>query len=242
MTSTVPINASAIFSTFDSAGGFLTEAGVGNSVPLAEFVIPVDTTGSFDTGLALFNVNSGVADVTLQLLDQSGQPRHTAVQNLAGWAKVARFVTEWFPGLSGFRGTLRVSSALPLAALSLRQNSQPLSYTTLPAVPSTSSQLDFNLPQVADGQLAGGGSMRTTLLLFNLSTRPASVRLSFTRDDGNPFPVTLPDLGLNSTFNLTLAPRGFLIPADTGSRRNHRRRGTRRRRRPLGPGGDILSF
>jgi hypothetical protein len=205
ITSTVPINASAIFSVYDSNGGFLTEAGVGSSAPLAEFVVPVDTSGAFDTGLALFNFNAGAATVSLQLINQSGQPQGTAVQNLAGQAKLARFVSEFFPGLHGFQGTLRVSSNLPLASLTIRQNSQPLSFTTLPVVPANSSQLDFNLPQIADGQF-GSGSMQTTLLLFNLSSIASDVTLTFTRDDGLPFAVALPGLGFDSTFRLRLAP------------------------------------
>jgi hypothetical protein len=216
VTSSIPITTSAIFSIFDSGGRFLTEAGIGSSSPLTDFVIPVDTTENFNTGLALFNFNSESASLNLQLLDQSGQPRQTAVQSLGGKAKVAKFVTEWFPGLSGFRGTLRVTSGRPVAALSLRQNSQPLSYTTLPAVSSNSTQTEFILPQIADGQFAGG-SMRTSLLLFNLSPQAASVSLSFTRDDGTPFPVSLPGLGVNSTFNVTLAPRAASYLQTVGS-------------------------
>ena len=52
---------------------------------------------------------------------------------------VARFVSEIFPGLSSFHGTLAVAVPTSIAALTLRQNSSPLSYTTLPVVSGTAS-------------------------------------------------------------------------------------------------------
>src|SRR5512144_2454086 len=55
VTATSGIVVSAIFSIYDENGNFLTETGVGNSDPVPAFVIPVDTTGLFNTGMALLN-------------------------------------------------------------------------------------------------------------------------------------------------------------------------------------------
>ena len=55
VTSTAAVSVSAIFAVYNESGVFQTEAGVGSSTPATEFVIPVDTTGSFNTGVAIFN-------------------------------------------------------------------------------------------------------------------------------------------------------------------------------------------
>jgi len=43
----------------------------------------------------------------------------------------AIFISELFPGITDFRGSLAVSGG-SVAALVLRQNTSPLTYTTLP--------------------------------------------------------------------------------------------------------------
>jgi len=57
-TATTPVSVSAVFAVYDAAGRLTTEAGVASSELLVDFLIPVDTTGSFNTGLALFNPGS----------------------------------------------------------------------------------------------------------------------------------------------------------------------------------------
>lgn len=142
VTATRAIGVSAIFSIFDAAGNFLTEAGVESSSPLTEFVIPVDTTGTFNTGVAFFNFGSRSASLTIRLLDPSGQEPlgGRTTRTLAGRAHEAKFVTELFPTATNFVGTMVVSSTNPIAALALRQNAFPLSFTTLPAVSRTSTR------------------------------------------------------------------------------------------------------
>jgi hypothetical protein len=199
------IGVSAIFSVFDASGNFQTEAGVGSSAALTDFVIPVDVSGSFNTGVALYNPGTGTAAVTLILSDASGQEvgRNTLPTLNAG-GHTAQFVTQLFPGSSGLRGTLRVQSSLPIAAVGLRQNDPPLSYTSLPAVSSSSVKKSFSLAQVANGTF-DGGSFQTTFLLFNISSTSATVTLSLTKGNGTPFPVNIPGTGNNSTFNFQLA-------------------------------------
>src|SRR5438093_346367 len=53
VSSDIKIGVSAVFTLYNTALDFVTESGVGSSEPLSEFVIPVDTAGSFNTGLAL---------------------------------------------------------------------------------------------------------------------------------------------------------------------------------------------
>ena len=72
VTASAQIGVSSIFSILDLDGGFVTEAGVGRSPALTEFVFPVDSTGLFNTGVALFN--PGAEDIFLEfrLLDTTG--------------------------------------------------------------------------------------------------------------------------------------------------------------------------
>ena len=206
VTASDAIGISAIFSIFDAAGNFLTEAGVGSSAALTDFVVPVDSTGFFDTGLALFNPGSDAALVEFQLLDESGQEFSSTDINVDGSGHVAKFIIgDLFPGAADFRGSLVVSSTRPIAALTLRQHASPLSFTTLPVVSRTTSQSQFSLPHVANGQF-DGGSIGMTFVLFNVSSSQATVDLFLTLDNGSPFEVTIPGMGTNSTFRVELEP------------------------------------
>ncbi len=212
------IGVSAVFTVSTPTGSFQTEAGVGNSEGLTDFVIPVDVTGSFNTGVALYDIGGAGATVTLRLINASGAEVGQAPLNLPANGHTAQFVTQLFAGTSNFRGTLRVTSSAPIGAVGLRQNDPPLSYTSLPAVSRSSGSTVFNLPQVANGSF-GDGSFKTSFLLFNISGSVANVTLALTKDDGTPFPVTIAGQGTNSTFNLQLAPgaSSFLQTDGTGS-------------------------
>ncbi len=220
VTSTRSIGVSAIFSVYDPAGRFLTEAGVGNSPLGTEFVIPVDTTGNFNTGAAFFNAGSAAATLTIRLLDAAGQETQRTSDTLQPGQHKASFVAgagQIFPAATNFRGTLVVSSSSPITAVVLRQNGAPLSYTSLPAVPRSGGKTQTNLAHVANGTFQGG-SFRTTFPIFNISSASANVTVTLARDDGTPFPVTMVGRGAASTFNLVLAPGGsvFLETDGTG--------------------------
>ncbi len=212
VTSTVAIGVTSLFTIYDSNGDFVTEAGVGNSPPMTKFVIPVDVTGAFDTGLALFNPGSGAASVTLSLFDTNGTSASTPkVISLGRSAHLATFVDQQFP-INNFRGTLEVESSAAISALTLRQNSSRSAptYTSLPVAssPSSLTAVTMNFPQVANGSY-GSVSFKTSFLIFNISPSPANVVLALTKDDGSPFTVTIPGsgpgTGTNSTFSFSLA-------------------------------------
>jgi hypothetical protein len=130
--SDVPIGASGIFSVLDAQGRFQTEAGVGASSDVYGATLPVDITGKFDTGVAFLNTSSTTVELTLTLLNENGEVvRGSTKILLPGMNHTAKLVSELFPGTANFRGSLAVSGA-SIVALTLRQNSSPLSYTTLP--------------------------------------------------------------------------------------------------------------
>jgi hypothetical protein len=213
VTASAEIGVSAIFSVFDINGNFVTESGVGSSEPLTDFVIPVDVTGSFNTGVALFNFGGESAGITIRLLDTTGQEVDRITLNLNGGLHLARFVAgpgQLFPAVSNFRGTLAVTSSVPVAAVALRQNESPLSYTSLPAVSRAGTKTAFNLAQVANGAFAQG-SFRTSFIVFNISASTANVEISLSKDDGSAFPVTIPGRGTASSYSLSLAPGAFVF-------------------------------
>ncbi len=220
VTSLYQIGLSAIFSIYDPAGNFVTEAGVGDSTPLSEFVIPVDITGSFNTGLALFNPAPDETSIEMTLTDSAGKETARNTLTLGPGAHLARFVGgpgQLFPAIGDFRGTLAVtSSSSQISALTLRQNGAPLSYTSLPVLYwGTISPYPF-LPHVANGSF-GGGSFRTSFLLMNPGDMPASVTMSLTKSDGSPLELTLPGKGTGSSFDFSLDPRASIFLQTDGS-------------------------
>jgi hypothetical protein len=220
VTSAANIGVSAIFTIYDNNGNYVTESGVGSSAPLASSVLPVDTTGSFNTGLALFNFSGVDATITLILRDTNGQQVATAPMTLRSHGHTASFIAgvgQLFPSFTNFQGTLLIQSSVPIAAMVLRQNLTPLSYTSLPVVSTSSTKQTLNLAHVATGSYAGG-SFKTSFLIFNISASPANVVLALTQDNGTPFSVTLQGRGTASSFTFNnLAPGGSLFLQTDGS-------------------------
>jgi len=219
--SAVPVGVSAVFSLYDGES-FRTEAGFGTSEPLTDFFVPVDTSGSFNTGLALFNPGTSDAAVTFTLRNADGTLNDTRTLTLGAGQHVARFVAgqgELFPAVANFRGSLEVSSTQPLSAATLRQNASPLSYTSLPVVSKTSSTTSFGLPQVANGvDTVTGLNMRTTFLVFNTSPTTANVTFNIRKPDGTAFPVTIEGVANGTdSFTRTLAPGASAILQTDGT-------------------------
>lgn len=125
VTSNVPIGVTAIFSLLDGAGGITTETGIGDSPAFSQFTIPVDLTGGFDTGVALFNTSGSTpAAVQFQFIDDSGIARrkfNVDSTALPARGHLATFVSQLFVGLGSVQGQLSITSNVPLAALTLRQ-------------------------------------------------------------------------------------------------------------------------
>jgi hypothetical protein len=220
VTSAANIGVSAIFTIYDNNGNYVTESGVGSSAPLASSVLPVDTTGSFNTGLALFNFSGVDATITLILRGTNGQQVATAPMTLRSHGHTASFIAgvgQLFPSFTNFQGTLLIQSSVPIAAMVLRQNLTPLSYTSLPVVSTSSTKATLNLAHVANGTYASG-SFKTSFLIFNISASPANVVLALTQDNGTPLSVTIQGRGTASSFTFNnLAPGGSLFLQTDGS-------------------------
>lgn len=203
---------SAIFSLRDEGGRLLTEAGIGHSSLLNDFIAPVIKVGSLTSGLALFNPGLQSGELELNLVDSSGEVVATGQTSVLGGAHRAILLDELFPGIqNSFQGTIEVLSSVPIAALTLRVNLAKINYTTLPIVERRSPETSFFLPQVADGEFSLG-SISTTFMLFNLNSEvPVEVALKLKTDDGTPLSVGMKDLGTGSEFHLEIPGRGVLF-------------------------------
>jgi hypothetical protein len=176
-------------------------------------MIPVDTVG-VDTGIALYNPGSDSATVKVQLIDSKGKTAKTETVTLSGQHHTTIFATAApLDAKSGFRGTISITSSAPVAAAAVRRSSVSSAYTLLPAANAPGHDLQFLLPEIADGR-TGSETMRTTFLLTNLSAATATVQLTLTRDGGTPFKVHLAPGGTNSSFQSKIGPGGLCISRD----------------------------
>ncbi len=213
------IGVSAIFSLYDDAGRFLTESGVGSSIPASTMLIPVETSQVLNTGVSLLNPVAATATVNLVLLDQSGAAQAETQVTMTGKQHLARFVAgpnQLFPAVTDFKGILRIFCETPLAAVALRQNQDPLCYTSIPAHDQRSSAKAINLAQAANG-FFGQGYFTTSFLLFNNWVTPAAITLSLMRDDGSNWPVTMSSGQTGSRHSMQIPRDGSISFSTDGS-------------------------
>jgi hypothetical protein len=116
-------------------------AGVEAAQRAARFLVPIesDSLAGVSTGVALANPGSGTIEVTLTLRDEQGQAlaNGTTTLTLGPRGQVAQFPEQLFSGsgidFTQFRGTLEISSIVPLAGLAVRLS--PGEFATLPVTP-----------------------------------------------------------------------------------------------------------
>ena len=125
--SNVPVEGTAIFRALDTQGKVVHEAGVGASSGRVTVVGVVQkfSLGNFDSGVAVVNISSENAQVTIHLYDESGGL--IASRELKGQEPfrpgehLARFLNQLFSGLPGdFIGSLLVTSDQPIVVVILR--------------------------------------------------------------------------------------------------------------------------
>ncbi len=214
--STAPIGVSAIFSILNRSGQFLTESGISAAKAFTQASLAVDVRGQFNTGVALQNLEDAPVVVTFDLLDTGGfHTLQSTTRQLQPNGHLGVFAGG--PGglfnISNFQGRLLISSPTPLAAQTLRQNLQPLSFTTLPVITDDSAETEILLPQIANG----ANAIKTTFVLYSLSSAPTTVDLRLTDDDGNPYPVRFEGGAEGHQIFFQIPARGTLFARTDGS-------------------------
>jgi hypothetical protein len=217
VTSDLAIGVSGAYTIYDAHGNFKTEAGVGNSDPLKDFVIPVQIIGNYNTGMAWFNPSTTDSSITVTLTSTDGTVAATTSKTLAAGRHTGFYIGgDLFPNITSFQGMLRVQSTVAISAMTLRQNTPPLSYTSCPVIPTSTTQKTFNLAHIANGSGPYEG-YKTTFMLLNPSSGAANITIAFKADSGSPLSVTIPSQGTSAkdTFNLTLgAGKSLFLQTD----------------------------
>ncbi|MBI4445828.1 MAG: hypothetical protein HY645_07945 [Acidobacteria bacterium] len=132
ISSTLPVSGTILFS-----GSFGVTA-VPGIQPLTRFLIPIETDSSkqVDTGVAVANPSGAPVEVRLLLRDTEGKAilNGEATVTLAGNGQLARFPSQIFAAkgldLDRFKGTLEITSSVPLAGMAIRVS--PGHFSTLP--------------------------------------------------------------------------------------------------------------
>jgi hypothetical protein len=208
VTSDQAIGVSGLYTIFKADGSFVTEVGVASAAPMTSFILPVQITDpSIQTALGLYNPSTTDANITFTLTSTDGTSGGSATYTLPKGKHFGGYVnnSSLFPNVKSFKGTLTVSSSVAIAAMTLRQNASPLSYTSCPVIATPLTQKTFNLAQFVNGSSATEG-YKTTFMLFNPSSTAANVTLTLTKDDGTALTATIPDLSASakSTFTILL--------------------------------------
>jgi hypothetical protein len=166
----------AIFS-FRKDGITVAEAGVTAAATGSAFRVYVEAAGSLQSGLAISNVATTAAAVTLELFTLDGSPMGvTGSITVPANGQVSKFLNE-IPGFASqgpFQGMLRISSAATISVIGLRgrynERNDFLITTTPPsneATPATSAELFF--PHFAEA-----GGYTTQFILFSSSAAQRS--------------------------------------------------------------------
>ncbi len=130
VTSDQPLSGSEVFQFVDDQTGLVAfEAGVGNSPgtgrtrTFVQLFFPPDRPMTISTGVAVANLSAvESAEIVVTLADAAGTDLGEVQFTLPPRGQRARFLQELFDDetFSGFSGTLRVRSQLPIAVTALR--------------------------------------------------------------------------------------------------------------------------
>ena len=134
--STAPLGGTLVFTTSDDGDTVLAEAGVGASPVAQHFSIPIlFEKGGANTGIALANVVTEQAEITLVLRASSGEELARDTIFLEAGEHLPRFADQFFDTLEGmdeFQGSIEVWSSEGLSAIAIK--TQGLLLTTFPVV------------------------------------------------------------------------------------------------------------
>ena len=191
---------------------------------------------SRNIGVAIANPSGSINAVTLTLRDENGfvlgSPTNVSVP---AHQQVAKFVNELFGAVisNGFRGSLRVQSAAPFAAVGLRFAGSVFSALPVaviagtPGVPSTTLTVGATPNSPAPGTVGGSnaliipqfaiaGGWATQIALTNNTNATLVGRIDVFDTSGKPMPVKL-NGETRSTFTYSIPVGGTFVLAPRDS-------------------------
>ena len=188
-----PVKASLLFRRYDSEGVPVAEAGVNAAtLPATRFVTFAEQgEGQLGTGVAYANPSDTEAAVTFTARDAAGQMLASVSQELPAGGHGAQNMALLF-GLTGFTGSLEVTSTEPIVTLSLNFEAAPVFSSLPPGELDAAAQgsTTYYFPH-----LAVGDNWQTTITYINDSPQEASCQTEFISDFGNPLMVSFAGRG-----------------------------------------------
>ena len=204
-----PVKASLLFRQHNSEGLPVAEAAVNAAtVPATRFVTFAEQgEGRLGTGVAYANPSDTAALVTITARDADGETLASDDLMLSPNGHGAQNMAPLF-GLTGFTGSLEVTSTTPIVSLSLNFEAE-LIFSSLPP-----GELDA-AAQGAQGSttyyfthLAVGASWQTTITYINYSPQEVTCETDFISDFGSPLMVSFADRGTVISRTDVLPPGG----------------------------------
>ncbi len=158
----------------------------------SSYLLPFDNTGGMALGVAMENVSSQTANITVILRNDAGGQIGTGTVLLAGNAHTSFVMASQFPATANIRGTAEFDTPTggQISLLGIRFSAAN-ALTTIPV-----------LANVVPGggsiaHIASGNGWTTTFVLVNTGTSGAAVHLGFFADNGSPLslPISYPQIG-----------------------------------------------
>ena len=203
-------------------------AGVNATRRAEQVIVPVKSTASFLTGLALAGLGSA-QELRLTLRDSQGTDRSTSGLNLALRGHDSRFLHQydWDPpvDLSDFDGSVLIEGPAGFAAMAVIQT--PRGFATLPVsvLPTPGTPLQargqaehvHHLAQFGDGQF-NGLTVASAVTVLNLDDQQeASVTIEIRDDDGQPMTVDLNGVVVVGNTQVLIPAKGSATLATDGA-------------------------
>jgi hypothetical protein len=189
---------SLVVFSFKPAGVTVSEAGVpgiqGSAFRMYAEETAAGGIGAIQTGLAIANLTSSEAAVTLELSHLDGSSTgQTASVAVPGNGQTARFLHELFPGLAfPFSGILRISSGSALSVVGLRGRYNERGDFLITTTPPSNEAAIASGAESLFPHLVNGGGYTTQFILFSgAAGQTSSGNLKFYRQDGTALDLTL---------------------------------------------------
>lgn len=141
ISSNVPVEATGIFRTVDTAGNIISEAGLSLERGAYSYVggVKQDIARGLKSGIAVVNISGDPINASIKLYDEDGNLIGTNVEllQLEAGAHRAVYLSEMFPQLAGqdFSGTLRIVSSGKIAGVILRSGNSGAGDVVISSLP-----------------------------------------------------------------------------------------------------------
>jgi hypothetical protein len=235
--------------SFRQNGIVVSEAAVPSTPPTTSARIFIDYRTNIDaipghseagaieinTGIAVVNNGSALADVTYLLRDLNGSLLATGHGTVAAGGHFACFIDQLknaaapdFNLPSGFAdaiqfGSLEITSNQPLSVLALRGTNNQRDDFLITTTPVADLSQPLSDTPIYFPQFVDGGGYTTSLILMNTSSSPETGRFQIMGANGSPLEVTKVGGTNDSSYNYLIPPGGVFrlqtdgFPSDTAA-------------------------